>query len=347
MLVLDGGYGEGGGAVVRTALVMSALTVQPMRLENVRGAQSRQGLNSEDLAILKTLVKSTSAETVGAEIGSTQVSFLPTHTARPFRGTIAIPEAETDRGHANALVTLSSLAPVLARAGGYSSIQADGETCGRNVLSYDAFEGSTVAAWRKMGLYTEPDLIQVGFGLHSRGIVNLDVEPSALQGVKWTDKGALVSVRAIVTTAELPPPIAERGASHLNRLAQNSGIPLDAEMNLLEAQSPGALVTVMAEFESGFGSASAAGARGVRIEAVAQQAFENFLDWYKSESTVDANLADQLLLVAVMAEGETIWKVHRLTQRLLSMIWVIKQFLPIHITVKGQEGNAGTISIRR
>lgn len=347
MLVLDGGYGEGGGALVRTALAMSALTVQPFRMENVRGQQARQGLNSEDLAVLRTLAHSASAETVGAEMGATQFSFLPTRTVRPFRGDVHVPESDERDGHANALVVLTSVAPVLARAGGFSSLRVQGETFGRNVLGYDAFEGVTLPAWLRMGLFAETDLERAGFGLGSKGKVTLDIEPSALNGVKWTDRGQMLSVRALVSTAELPEAIADRGVSHLTRLAQNSGIALECEMSLLDSGTPGAHITVFAEFENGFGSGSAAGSRGVRIEAVAQQAFEGFLDWYKSDSTVDSFLADQMLLVAVVAEGESIWKVHRLTQRFLSMVWVVKQFLPIHITVKGQEGNPGTVTIRR
>ena len=36
-LVLDGAKGDGGGALVRTALAMSAITQQAVRIENVRG----------------------------------------------------------------------------------------------------------------------------------------------------------------------------------------------------------------------------------------------------------------------------------------------------------------------
>jgi RNA 3'-terminal phosphate cyclase (ATP) len=66
-----------------------------------------------------------------------------------------------------------------------------------------------------------------------------------------------------------------------------------------------------------------------------------------SNATVDPFLADQILLTAVFAEGETNFKVSRLTQRLLTTIWVVKQFAPIHITVRGSEGSPGQVTIRR
>jgi len=346
-LVLDGAYGEGGGAVVRTALAMSALTQQPLRIENVRGAQLRQGLNCEDLTILRAFALSCAAETVGAEYGSKQVSFLPTRAPRALTERLDVPDADDGPGHANALVVLSTLAPVLCRTGAFSALFAVGETFGRNILGFDAFAFSTVPALQRLGLYCYPDLAIAGFGLKSRGEVVLEIEPSALHGASLTDRGELIAARAMVTTGELPSPIAERGVAHIARMAHSAGIPVDAEATLAKAKSPGAHVTIWAEFENGFGSWSSAGARGVRIESIAQQAFDGFHEWFRSGSTVDEHLADQLLVAAVLADGETILKVHRLTQRFLSMVWVIKQFVPIHITVKGQEGNPGTVTIKK
>ncbi len=67
----------------------------------------------------------------------------------------------------------------------------------------------------------------------------------------------------------------------------------------------------------------------------------------KTDATVDPYLADQLLLAAISAEGETTFKTSSLTQRFLTMAWVIKQFVPIHITVKGKEGDPGLVTIKR
>jgi len=52
-------------------------------------------------------------------------------------------------------------------------------------------------------------------------------------------------------------------------------------------------------------------------------------------------------MTATLAEGETVFKVSKLTQRFLTVAWVIKQFVPIHITIKGHENEPGTVTIRR
>jgi RNA 3'-terminal phosphate cyclase len=89
------------------------------------------------------------------------------------------------------------------------------------------------------------------------------------------------------------------------------------------------------------------GARGIRVEALAQTAFTQLIDWMSSDATVDPFLCDQILLAAVLAEGETIFKVSRLTQRFLTTAWVVKQFTPIHITIRGNEDGPGRVTVRR
>ncbi|MCH7945038.1 MAG: hypothetical protein IIC73_03365, partial [Armatimonadetes bacterium] len=46
-VVLNGAHGEGGGALLRTAVAMASLTQQPLRLHNVRGSLRKPGVTSE------------------------------------------------------------------------------------------------------------------------------------------------------------------------------------------------------------------------------------------------------------------------------------------------------------
>jgi RNA 3'-terminal phosphate cyclase (ATP) len=89
------------------------------------------------------------------------------------------------------------------------------------------------------------------------------------------------------------------------------------------------------------------GSRGVKAETLAHAAFDQMTRWMSTSGTIDEYLADQLLLSLVVAETNTAISVPRLSDRLLTAIWVIKQFVPIRLTVKGQEGGPGTITITR
>lgn len=346
LIVIDGAHGEGGGGLLRSALAMAALTQQPVRIDNVRGSTRFPGLDAEDLTILRALQKSTQAEVVGATLGSTSLSFLPTRRPTNLNGDIETIRNESGRGP-NANIVLSALVPVLARCGAYSSLTAEGETYGNNALSYEAFANVTLPALRKVGLYTQPELIVAGFGRESAGSVALEIEPSALNGVQWNDRGRLIGVYAAVVTSGVPDSIGDRGVSHLRKLAQNSGLQIDARHVPVAGRQSGAYVSVWAHYDRGFGGGNAMGSRGLRVEALAQMAFEEAFEWMSGTSTVDPFLADQMLLPLVFAEGESSFSVGRLTQRFLTSVWVVKQFAPMHITIRGPENGPGTVTIRR
>lgn len=346
LIILDGSHGEGGGALIRTALAMAALTQQPVRIDNVRGGTRFPGLDVEDLTLVRALGRMCQAEVTGGESGSTTLSFLPTRRATGFNGALEGHRSDSGRGP-NACIVLSTLLPVLARSGVYSSLTADGETYGLNALSYDYFANVALGALKKAGLYAFPELLSAGFGRDARGTVAMDIEPSAIQGVQWMDRGRLVAVKAVVATAGLPDGVGERAVSHLRKLAQNSGVQIEASAVPVGARGTGAFVTCWAAYERGFGGGAAMGTRGLRVETLSQLAFEEMFEWMATPSTVDPYLADQLLLPLVLAETESSFVVSRLTSRFLTSVWVIKQFTPIHITLRGSENTPGTVTIRR
>ncbi|MEQ1932262.1 MAG: RNA 3'-terminal phosphate cyclase, partial [Fimbriimonadaceae bacterium] len=197
-IVLDGTFGEGGGALVRTALTMSALTQQPVRISSVRGNLKAQGLQPEDLTILNALKLSTHAETTGAELGSTEFSFLPTRAPIALNGALKVPEGLDGLSHANAPTVLNTLIPVLARTGAYSTLAMSGETYGTNALGFDSLAGPTLALYGRMGIYAIADQIEAGFGRNSSGAITLEVEPSAVNGLEWSARGELVRIQAVL-----------------------------------------------------------------------------------------------------------------------------------------------------
>ena len=95
------------------------------------------------------------------------------------------------------------------------------------------------------------------------------------------------------------------------------------------------------------GGANAMGSKGVRVEHLSQVAFEELIDWLKQPETIDPFVADQILLPAAFSENGCTFSVSKLTERFTTAVWVIKQFLPIHITVKGKIDGPGTVSIKR
>lgn len=303
------------------------------------------GLTLEDLVVLRAMGQSCAADITGAELGANSITFWP--TCRPKSLKVDLDAPDTGKGFPNALVVLTALLPVLSGSKAYSSVTVFGETFGLGALSYDYFANVTLSAYRHLGIHGFPALRQAGWGRFGKGEVFLDLEPSTGAGFDAPERGDLAALKAMVTLSDLSPHIATRAASHLQRLAQSTGTEIEVETETVSADDPGVHVTVWGEYGAGCGGGAAMGQKGLRIESVCQQAFQQWLDFHQTRATFDPFVADQLLLSCALAEGETAFSASKLTDRFLTMVWVIKQFLPIHLTVKGSVGSGGSVRIRR
>ena len=81
LVTLDGRTLEGGGQLVRVALTLSALLSIPVYIHHIRGKRAARGqsggLKESHLAALEFLQEACGAEVYGAEVGATEVVFLP------------------------------------------------------------------------------------------------------------------------------------------------------------------------------------------------------------------------------------------------------------------------------
>lgn len=346
LIEIDGSYGEGGGVLLRTALTMSALTQLPVHVTAIREATKFPGLNSEDLTVVRALAVCCEAEVHHAEPGSSHLLFVPRRPARNLNTRLDVADSADGPGFANALVVGHALLPVLARTGAFSALQLRGETYAHHNLSADYYEHVTLRAMRRFGLYTTLRVEEAAFGWGAIGSLEFEVEPSALNGLDWSKRGRLIACRAQIVTSHLIRTIAERAEDHLREIARSTNVPFDIETTEVPARGPGAFVTLSAEFEHALGGATAMGQKGVRMESVVQRAFQGFREWYDSTATCDPHLVDQLLIPAILAEGPSVFTTSRITPRLLTTVWVIKRFVPIHVTVRGREGEAGSVTVQ-
>ena len=76
-LKINGSHGEGGGQIIRSAITLSCITKKPIHLENIRMNRKISGLKPQHLTAIKILQKIANAKVVGAEIGSTELKFIP------------------------------------------------------------------------------------------------------------------------------------------------------------------------------------------------------------------------------------------------------------------------------
>ena len=104
MLTIDGSHGEGGGQVLRTSLALSAITGQPVRIEQIRAGRRKPGLRPQHLTGVRAIAKVCDAEVEGARLNSQTLSFAPRPVLRA--GTYTFDVAQAAKGGSAGSVSL-------------------------------------------------------------------------------------------------------------------------------------------------------------------------------------------------------------------------------------------------
>ena len=76
---INGGHGEGGGQIIRSAITLSCITKQPIHLVNIRKNRKIPGLRPQHITTIKILQKIANAKVIGAELESTEIKFIPSN----------------------------------------------------------------------------------------------------------------------------------------------------------------------------------------------------------------------------------------------------------------------------
>ncbi|MBI3990108.1 MAG: RNA 3'-phosphate cyclase [candidate division NC10 bacterium] len=339
MLRIDGSYGEGGGQVLRTALALSAILGVPIEVTNIRAGRKNPGLQAQHLTAVNALTTITRAEVQGATLSSTHLRFSP--------GEVQAGEYRFDVGTAGAIsLVLQAILLPLASAERLSRLALSGGTHVPWSPPYHYLTEALLPTLAMMGFKTELELVRWGFYPKGGGEVKGIVHPiHAIRAWNPGERGALMRIRGLSAVANLPVSIAKRQKDQVQIRLKEAG--LDVQIDLLEAgaKGQGTFFFLLAEFEGTRAGFSALGERGKPAERVADEAVEAFLAFLKSGAAIDSYLADQLLLPMALAHETSTMTTSRISQHLLTNVWLIQQFLPIEMRVEGKPGGAGTVIV--
>ena len=128
MIRIDGSHGEGGGQILRTALSLSAITGQAMRIERIRAGRKNSGLRPQHLTAVRAAAAICEAHLEGDEVGSQTLLFEPRQSPRPGYYEFDVREAAKGGSAGSVTLIFQTLLLPLALAGGKSEIILRGGT---------------------------------------------------------------------------------------------------------------------------------------------------------------------------------------------------------------------------
>jgi RNA 3'-terminal phosphate cyclase (ATP) len=333
VLEIDGRFGEGGGQVLRTALALAAVLQVPVKMKNIRGGRSKQGLRPQHLTAVKALATIATARVEGAELGSTDLYFEP---GQRKGGTYTF---HVGTAGSTSLV-FQAILPALFFAKLPSQVTITGGTHVPWSPCFHYLQNVFAPAIRDMGGVFTLHIGNWGWYPKGGGELVAAVSPATgFRGVKRIDRGRHEETRILSAVSNLPMGIAKRQRDQALRRLEAQG-QTRMMVELVQAPSPGTgtLVFIGAQFEEGTAGFSALGKRGKRAEKVADEACSAFAAFMDSLGVVDNYMADQLVLYMALAQGWSSLVVGRVTRHLLTNMGIIERFLPVKFQVERETG---------
>lgn len=296
MLTIDGSKGEGGGQMLRTALALSLVTKEPVRMVNIRAGRSKPGLMRQHLTAVQAAATVSGGAVEGAAVGASEITFRPGST----RGS----DYSFSVGTAgSATLVLQTILPALITATGKSTLVLEGGTHNPQSPPFDFLAGAFLPTLRRMGPVVQASLEKPGFYPAGGGRFGVTIEPSAkLTGFELSERGALRSYGARAVVASLPKSIADREVHIVGQRLNWERRWLRSE-TVEKAEGPGNVVIIELESENVTEVFTGFGERGVSAESVADGVATEALAYLEAGVPVGTHLADQLLLPLALAGG--------------------------------------------
>ena len=309
-LEIDGGYGEGGGQIVRTAITLSCITRQPIRVENIRKNRRVSGLKPQHLTAITILQKIANAKVVGAKIGSTRLEFIP--------GGIESAKLVEDVKTAGSIsLVVQVLILVVAGAGKKLELEIKGGTDVSWSPSMNYTQHVLKNAYAKMGIGFEIQTCRRGYYPKGGGKTKLTVHPSTIKAVRFS-KRTTRNVRLTCSFSRLSDKTVSENVNAIKKILTDAKFAVESKVVMQQALDSGASLLIYSADEG-----SIIGADGLFDQNTQQ--FSLDVNGFVKGHSVDENLADMLVVPASLVDGKTVFHVRRITKHLETNLFVASQ----------------------
>jgi RNA 3'-terminal phosphate cyclase (ATP) len=344
---IDGSHGEGGGQILRSALTLAAITGDTVCLENIRANRDKPGLRPQHLTAARAAAIICNARLEGAELNSQTLTFAPQTPTQAGNYVFDVNDV-LNSGSAGAMtLVLQTILLPLALADAPSRLILRGGTAVPMSPPAPYIEHVYLPTLFEMGVHAR--LAHRLWGFYPQGGGELDMEIAGcatLRPLDLTERGAPERVDGAACVAKLPSHIPQRMSDRARALLTQAGISrVSIEPQHVTSPGMGAGLFITAQYARARAGFSALGRRGLPSEEVAELACRELLEHHHSGAAVDPHLGDQLVLPCVLAQGTSRAAVSRVTQHLLTNVWVAAHFDFPAARVTGDEGQPGILSV--
>lgn len=325
ILEIPGDYLEAGGQILRTAVALSCILSQPIRIFNIRAKRPHPGLRPQHLHILKILSHLFKADTRGIELDSKEVMFSPRLKFTEEN------ELQVDLRTAGSIgLFLQSILLVSAFRSGGLSLEIKGGTCGLGAIPVDYYPSVVFPILKRTGLEANLEIIRRGYYPRGGGEVKAEIKKiENPKGIFLEGQGKLIEIKgmSIASSTLKDRRVSERQAEQAKkRLQEKYSVAVEIKTEYASTLSTGSEINLYAYADSGcILWSDTRGELKKTAEKVGREAADKLIKEIESKAACDLHLADNLIPWLAFLGGRI--KTSEVTLHTQTNIWICELFL--------------------
>ncbi|MEM2715636.1 MAG: RNA 3'-terminal phosphate cyclase, partial [Candidatus Thermoplasmatota archaeon] len=323
MIEIDGGYGEGGGQILRMSIAFSSITKKPVKIFNIRANRPNPGLRNQHITAIETVAKMCNAEVKGLKVGSSEIEFYP--------GEIEGGEYEFDVGTAGSvtLVLQACIIPSIF-AIKETKLILKGGTDVRWSPPWDYFKNVFIENLKKMGLEIEGKLHKRGYYPAGGGKIEVLIKPSKeIKPIYFDEK--IEEIEGIVHISNLPMQISERIKKSAEETLKNR-FQANIKIEKYDTISPGVGLVLWSKPK--ILGADCLGEKGRPAEEIGRFTAKKLIEEIEAGVDLDEKAVDQLLPFFAISGNKIKFKCLSFSMHASTEIFLLKKFINIDTKIE-------------
>jgi len=337
MIEIDGSIG--GGQVLRTAIGLSALIGEAVKINGIRSNRPKPGLRPQHMKGIQLAGELCNADVQGLEEGSTKIEFTPKE--------LQISSGKVDIGTAGSVtLLLQTILPILVFTEKPISIEIKGGTEVKWSPTVQYYQNVLFPILNKIGACLELKVLNHGYYPKGGGVIRVNSDPAKrLNSWNCESRGEIKTLCVDSVCGNLPKEIAKKQGESAIRGFQSKYSKTKVSMVYkgVESLSPGSSCTCYAVCENSILGSSFLGERGLKAETVGQEASEELLESLERGACLDKYAADQMLPFFALAKGKSTLSIEGATDHFVTNIHVIEKMLPVKFWTKDKKITVGGV----
>ncbi|HEX5457507.1 MAG TPA: RNA 3'-terminal phosphate cyclase [Candidatus Nitrosotalea sp.] len=307
---IDGGWGEGGGQIIRSAITLSAITGKPVEIENIRKNRKVPGLRPQHLLGVKILSKICQARVEGMHVNSTSLKFFPSQGLNL--------DLQEDIGTAGSIsLILQVLVPAVSLMKNSLKLSIIGGTDVPWSPTSDYTKHVFGEALARIGINFTLETKKRGYYPKGGGLVQTQIQPCKNLNPISLLKRSTTSTKLFCVYSHIPKDIMEKEVHDAENILVKNGF--DCEITIKEDDALDRGCSILAFSQDANSITGWDGIYQKSLNGLGESVAKKFIE---SDLGVDLYLSDMLVVPLALVKETSVYRVKQITKHLETNLFV-------------------------